>query len=56
MENTVLQQGYSTKQAAELLNRSTATIWRYIKTGKIKATKLGGCWIIPADELQKILA
>lgn len=55
MERTI-EQGYTVEQAAGLLNRSVVTIRRYIKDKKLKASKLGGAYIIPADEIRKYLS
>ena len=50
-----IEKGYTIAEAAELLGRQQNTIRRYIRTGVLKATKLGNSYIIPAEELRKIL-
>ena len=35
-------------QYAEMHNIDRAWVWRLIKQGRIKATKIGSTWIIPA--------
>lgn len=53
--NQNIEKGYTIAEAAELLGRHQNTIRRYIKTGTIKATRLGHAYIIPAEELRKVL-
>lgn len=48
-----IQDGYSTVEAAEFLNIGYATLYRWIKSGKIKAIKLGGRTLIPASEIDR---
>ncbi len=56
MEDNKIEKGYSIAQAAELLGRSEVTIRRYIKSGKLKANRLAGPYVIPAAELRKYLS
>lgn len=46
---------YTVKQAAEVLEVSTKTIYSYIKAGNIKAAKLGKSYRITAEELNKVI-
>ena len=46
---------YSTSQAAELLDVSRITIFRWIKKGVIEATKVGRHYVISHAELVKHL-
>ena len=43
-------------EAARRLNRSVATIRRWIKDGDIKGSKIGGVFLIPKSEIDKIMA
>lgn len=42
---------YTVKEVAEMLKVSTKTIYRYIDSGKLKATKLGKSWRITNKHL-----
>lgn len=55
MNNNEFEKGYSLQEAAELLGRSVVTVRRYVKNGTLKASKLGGKYIIPAAEVKKYL-
>lgn len=46
---------YTVKQAAEVLEVSTKTIYSYIKAGSIEAVKLGKSYRITAEELNKVI-
>ena len=54
MENKEYEKGYSLQEAAELLGRSVVTVRRYVKNGTLKASMLGGKYIIPAAEVKKV--
>jgi len=38
-------------QLAEMLNVSRITVFRWVKSGKIKASKVGGTWIIDDPDI-----
>jgi excisionase family DNA binding protein len=42
-------------QLARVLNISRSTVFKWVNLGKIKATKVGGTWIIDDPELANIL-
>jgi excisionase family DNA binding protein len=42
-------------QLAKMLNFSRVTVFNWVKSGKIKATKIGGTWIIDDPEVLRIL-
>lgn len=44
---------FTTREVAELLGRSTVTVFRYIKSGKIKAEMFGKTYVIPKEEVEK---
>lgn len=46
----------TTRQAAERLNVSIATIGKLIRAGEIHAVKVGHNWRIPADSLTAYLS
>lgn len=46
---------YTVPELAQILRRSTQTINRFIKTGKIPAIKIGRGYIISEETVQKIL-
>ena len=41
------------KQVADALGLKVRTIRQWIRMGKIKAEKVGKCWQIPAEELER---
>lgn len=45
---------YTTSEAAEILRVNRRTIFRYIKSGKLKAVKIGQ-WRIKKEDLNKLL-
>ena len=45
---------YTLPEVAEILKVSRKTIYRYIKSGKLKATKIGQ-WRIKQGDLDKLL-
>ena len=46
---------YVTKaQAAAMLNVNRLTIWRWVKTGKLKAEKVGRELLIKRDDLSQL--
>jgi excisionase family DNA binding protein len=47
---------YSPRKAAKLLEVKPTTITRWIREGKLKATKVGRVWRIREDELDKLIA
>lgn len=47
MEN---EQFYTTSQAADKLGISRIAVYKKIKSGKLKATRCGRVFMIPADE------
>lgn len=46
---------YNTKEVAELLHRTVNTIRRYVKSGKLKAQKVGNEWFITGRTLEEFL-
>jgi excisionase family DNA binding protein len=45
---------YSTGEVAQILNLSRVSVFNRIKTGKIKATKVGRNFIVSHEELLKL--
>ena len=43
----------STKEAAKILDVSTITMWRYVKTGKVKGQKIGHFWAADEDSVRE---
>jgi len=47
---------YGTKEVAELLGLSRATVWIWCKEGKIRAWRTpGGVFRIPREEVERLL-
>jgi excisionase family DNA binding protein len=46
---------YTIRQAAHRLGVSETTIRRWIRADAIPAIKVGGTWLIPADDLDALL-
>ena len=43
-------------QLAKMLNVSRVTAFRWVKSGKIKATKVGGTWIVDDPDILSTLS
>ena len=46
---------YSLEEVAAILGVSVRTMHTYVKTGKIKAVKIGGSWKVSTSNLQKFV-
>lgn len=46
---------YSTKEAAEMLDKKPRDVWSYIKSGKLKAQKVGRTWYITEKTLTEFV-
>ncbi len=46
---------YTPEKLAQMLNVSIGTIWRYIRDGKLPASKLGRKYIVSDDQLKRFL-
>ncbi len=46
---------YNIDQVAEMLRLCRITVFRYIKSGKFKAIKIGKEWRIKQDEIDRIM-
>ena len=46
---------YNIDQVAEMLRLCRITVFRYIKSGKINAIKIGREWRIKQDEIDRIM-
>ena len=46
---------YNIDQVAEMLRLCRITVFRYIKSGKIKAIKIGREWRIKQEEIDRIM-
>lgn len=47
--------GFSTDSAAAALDRHPEHIRRLMRLGMIQAVKVGRAWLVPADEIARIL-
>ncbi len=47
---------YTVGEAADMLSVTSMTIYRWIRAGKIRTVKLGGCRRISRAELERVLA
>jgi len=45
---------YGPEEAARLLGKGEATIWRWIRGKKIIAVRIGGRTLIPESEIQRL--
>ena len=45
---------YGPEEAAQLLGKGVATIWRWIRSGKILAVRIGGRTLIPEQEIKRL--
>ena len=56
MEELKEKKWFTTYEVARILDVSPMTVWRWCKSGKIKAVKTpGGYYSIPREEVEKIL-
>ena len=46
---------FSVHEAAATLGLSASSIWKWISLGQVRAVRIGGRTVIPADEIQRIL-
>jgi excisionase family DNA binding protein len=46
---------FSVEEVAAALDKDMTTVWRWIRTGKLRAVKIGGSRMIPAAELDRVL-
>ncbi len=46
---------YTTQEVAEILKVHQRTVFRHIKSGKLKATKILGHWRIKKEDLDKLI-
>jgi len=44
-----------TSEVCEILRIDRMTLYRWIRSGKIKAIKIGWKWLIPEEEVEKII-
>jgi excisionase family DNA binding protein len=42
------------EEAAKLLGKGMATMWRWIRSGKILAIRIGGRTLIPEKEIERL--
>lgn len=49
-----LQDVYTTAQVCEYLHISSNTLYSWIRTGKLKAAKIGRSWYIKRSEVESI--
>ncbi len=45
---------YGPEEAAKLLGKGEATIWRWIRCGKILVVRIGGRTLIPEREIERL--
>ena len=45
---------YGPEEAARLLGRGEATIWRWIRSDKILTVRIGGRTLIPEKEIERL--
>jgi excisionase family DNA binding protein len=45
---------YGPEEAAKLLGKGVATIWRWIRDEKILAVRIGGRTLIPEKEIERL--
>ena len=46
---------YTLQQTADIIQRDYCTVYRYVKAGKLPASKIEGGWLILDDDLTKFL-
>lgn len=51
---SITQRMYSLAEVQEILNVSRASLYNYIRDGKMKAIKIGSAWRVPGEELERL--
>lgn len=46
---------YSFNEVAAILNRTRATLLRYVKTGKLEGCKIGGRWCFTKKQIEDFM-
>lgn len=46
---------FSVLEVATMLHKSRWPVWRAITRGDIAAVKIGGAWLIPRSEVERLL-
>ncbi len=46
---------YKVSEVARMLNVSSVAVRKWIKSGRLKAKRVGKLWMIPEDELKRFL-
>lgn len=46
---------YTSKEASDIIRKTTKTLRKYISEGKIKAIKSGNTWLIAEEDLKEFL-
>lgn len=54
--STLTRLGYSIKEACMVSSLGRTTLYKHIANGKLKANRVGGRTIIPADALHALIA
>jgi excisionase family DNA binding protein len=52
MIETSARVGFRVSEVCEMLNVPETTVWGWIKSGALPATKIGGLWFVPRIELE----
>ena len=45
---------YGPEEAAKILGKGVATIWRWIRSDKILAVRIGGRTLVPKKEIERL--
>ena len=49
-ENVMTDEFYTPQEAAKILKVSTRTVYEYLRSGRLKAVRVGRPWLIPANQ------
>ena len=49
-----VEDGYGPEEAAEMLGKGIATMWRWLRDDKIAAVRIGGRVLIPKKEIERL--
>lgn len=47
---------YTLEEIGEILHITRRTLYSYVKSGKLKAVKIGKCWRVSENHLKEFLA
>lgn len=50
-----MEKMYNVEQLCEMLHQRKSTMWRWIREGKLEASKLGKSYLVKESEVQRMI-